>query len=84
MDGLIVDENESRLKCYEKKIVVIDDEKPIADILQFHFQMEGFLTKCAYDGQEGFRLVEETKPDIVLLDLMLPVLNGIEVCKKYV
>lgn len=65
-----------------KKIVIVDDEKPIADILQFHFQMEGFSIKCAYNGQEALELVEDMKPDMVLLDVMLPDLNGIEICKK--
>lgn len=47
-----------------KKIVIVDDEKPIADILQFHFQMEGFSIKCAYNGQEALELVEDMKPDL--------------------
>lgn len=70
-----------------KNIVVVDDEKPIADILQFHFQKEGFLVQCAYNGHEGLVLVEDMQPDIVLLDVMLPDCDGIEICgeirKKY-
>lgn len=69
------------------KIIIIDDEKPIADILQFRFQREGFSVQCAYTGQEALKLVEDMRPDIVLLDVMLPDCDGMEVCyeirKKY-
>ncbi len=66
----------------KKKIVVVDDEKPIADILQFHFQKEGFFIKCAYNGQEALGLVEDIQPDMILLDVMLPDLDGMEVCRE--
>lgn len=66
----------------KKKIVVVDDEKPIADILQFHFQKEGFSIECAYNGQEAVALVEDMQPDMVLLDVMLPDLDGMEVCRE--
>jgi len=65
-----------------KKIVIVDDEKPIADILQFHFQKEGFTIECAYNGQEALELVEDIQPDTVLLDVMLPDLDGMEVCRE--
>jgi len=63
-------------------MVIVDDEKPIADILQFCFQKEGFSIECAYNGQEALQLIEDMQPDMVLLDVMLPDLNGIEVCRK--
>lgn len=66
----------------KKKIVIVDDEKPIAAILQFCFQMEGFFIGCAYNGQEALELVEDMQPDMILLDVMLPDLNGLEVCRK--
>lgn len=66
----------------EKKIAIIDDEKPIADILQFHFQKEGFSAECAYNGQEALELVENMQPDMVLLDVMLPGRDGMEICRK--
>src|SRR5690606_10015732 len=66
----------------DKKILVVDDEKPIADILQFNLTEEGFTVQCAYDGDEALRLVEEMKPDMILLDIMLPNRDGMEVCRE--
>ncbi|EKN71507.1 winged helix family two component transcriptional regulator [Neobacillus bataviensis LMG 21833] len=66
----------------EKKILVVDDEKPIADILQFNLKKEGYVVYCAYDGNEALRLVEEIQPDLILLDIMLPQRDGMEVCRE--
>lgn len=66
----------------EKKILVIDDEKPIADILQFNLKKEGFEVHCAYDGIEALEKVEEIQPDLILLDIMLPLKDGMEVCRE--
>jgi two-component system response regulator VicR len=66
----------------EKKILVVDDEKPIADILQFNLKKEGYVVYCAYDGNEALQLVEEIQPDLILLDIMLPLRDGMEVCRE--
>ncbi|AZU64761.1 response regulator YycF [Neobacillus mesonae] len=66
----------------EKKILIVDDEKPIADILQFNLRKEGYVVYCAYDGNEALELVEDIQPDLVLLDIMLPVKDGMEVCRE--
>lgn len=66
----------------DKKILVVDDEKPIADILQFNLKKEGFEVHCAYDGNEAIKLVEEEQPDLILLDIMLPQQDGMEVCRE--
>ncbi|PKG24295.1 response regulator YycF [Niallia nealsonii] len=65
-----------------KKILVVDDEKPIADILQFNLKKEGFEVHCAYDGNAALEKVEEIQPDLVLLDIMLPQRDGMEVCRE--
>jgi two-component system, OmpR family, response regulator VicR len=65
-----------------KKILVVDDEKPIADILQFNLKKEGYEVVCAYDGNEALRKVEEFSPDLILLDIMLPQRDGMEVCRE--
>ncbi|WP_394237978.1 response regulator YycF [Niallia oryzisoli] len=65
-----------------KKILVVDDEKPIADILQFNLVKEGYEVKCAYDGNEALEMVDAFVPDLVLLDIMLPQLDGMEVCRE--
>lgn len=66
----------------DKKILVVDDEKPIADILQFNLKKEGYEVFCAYDGNEALKMVEELKPDLILLDIMLPQRDGMEVCRE--
>lgn len=65
-----------------KKILVVDDEKPIADILQFNLKKEGYEVHCAYDGNEALQMVEDIQPDLILLDIMLPQKDGMEVCKE--
>ncbi|WAA12276.1 response regulator YycF [Fervidibacillus halotolerans] len=65
-----------------KKILVVDDEKPIADILQFNLKKEGYEVYCAYDGEEALQKVDELKPDLILLDIMLPERDGMEVCRE--
>lgn len=66
----------------EKKILVVDDEKPIADILQFNLKKEGYTVYCAYDGDQAIEMVEEINPDLLLLDIMLPNRDGMEVCRE--
>lgn len=65
----------------ERKILIIEDEKPIADILRYGFEKEGFLVECAYTGGEGFSMACKEPPDLVLLDWMLPDLSGVDVCR---
>lgn len=66
----------------DKKILVVEDEKAIADILQFNLKKEGYSVVCAYDGEDGLRAAQEENPDLILLDVMLPKLDGFEVCKN--
>jgi two-component system response regulator VicR len=66
----------------EKKILVVDDEKPIADILMFNLRKEGYDVYCAYDGNEALKMVEDIQPDLILLDIMLPMRDGMEVCRE--
>lgn len=64
-----------------KSILIAEDEKPIAESLAYCLQKEGFETFLAHDGKEALNSFKEVDPDLVLLDLMLPVINGQEVCK---
>lgn len=66
----------------KKTILVVEDEKAIADILVFNLQREGYDTIVAYDGTEGLRRALEDAPDLILLDVMLPGMDGFEVCKR--
>ena len=63
------------------RILIIEDEKPIADILQYDLKKEEFEVKCAYTGAEGLRITEEFAPHLVLLDWMLPDLSGVDILK---
>lgn len=65
-----------------QKILVVDDEQPIADILKFNLEKEGYQVVCAYDGDEAVELAESEKPDLILLDIMLPNRDGNEVCRE--
>lgn len=65
-----------------KTILVVEDEEPIRKGLKDALESEGFKTILAKDGEEGYRLIKSKKPDLVLLDIMLPKLNGMDLCKK--
>lgn len=65
-----------------RKILVVEDEKHIVDILVFNLTREGYDTLEACDGATGLQLALEQDPDLILLDLMLPHLNGFEVCRR--
>ena len=65
----------------KKKVLIVEDEKNIVDILRFNLQRSGYATLEAYDGEEGLRLALEENPDLVLLDVMLPKMIGFDVCK---
>lgn len=64
------------------KILIIEDEKPISDIVKFNLEKEGFNIITAYDGIEGLKMALTENADLIILDIMLPGLNGFEVCKK--
>ena len=65
-----------------KKILIVDDEKPISDIIKFNLNKEGYETITAFDGREALKKFEEESPDLIILDLMLPELDGLEVAKE--
>ncbi|MBD5429398.1 response regulator YycF [Lactobacillus sp.] len=65
-----------------KKILVVDDEKPISDIIKFNLTKEGYDVETAYDGEEAVEKVDEYNPDLMILDLMLPKKDGLEVARE--
>lgn len=64
-----------------KKILIIEDEEPISDLLSYSLKREGFIISAAYSGEQGLVLLQEFVPDLIILDLMLPDINGFDVCK---
>jgi two-component system alkaline phosphatase synthesis response regulator PhoP len=64
------------------KILVVDDEKDIVDLVSYNLEKEGFKVLKAYDGESALRMVQTKSPDLVILDLMLPGVQGLEVCRK--
>ena len=65
-----------------KRVLVVDDEKLIVKGIRFSLEQEGMEVECAYDGEEALALVKEKEFDIILLDVMLPKLDGFEVCQQ--
>lgn len=65
-----------------KKILVVDDEKPISDIIKFNLEKEGFEVVVAFDGEEAVEKVEAENPDLIVLDVMLPKMDGLEVVRE--
>lgn len=65
-----------------ERILVVDDERPIADILKFNLEREGFEVDVAYDGEEAVAKARQSTFNLVILDIMLPKLDGFSVCKE--
>ena len=66
----------------QKKVLIIEDEKSISDIIKFNLLKEGFEVDTAFDGMTGLNKALELNPDLILLDVMLPSIDGFQVCKK--
>ncbi len=65
-----------------EKILIVEDEKDMVKGLKFNLEARGYFVLAAYDGEKGYRTAIEELPDLVILDLMLPKVNGYEVCKR--
>jgi diguanylate cyclase (GGDEF)-like protein len=72
-----LEENEKAIK-----ILLVDDERNILDIVKFNLEVEGFEVLTASDGMVALRIVQEVIPDLILCDIMMPELNGLEVCRR--
>jgi phosphate regulon transcriptional regulator PhoB len=66
----------------QKKILVADDEKDIVELIAYNLEREGFAVSRAYDGQKAWEMVNAERPDLLILDLMMPELPGMEVCAR--
>ncbi len=79
---MIKPENERMILMDQRTVLVIDDEQPIVEILKFNLVKEGYSVLEAYDGAQGLELALSKNPDLILLDVMLPKMDGFEVCRK--
>ena len=66
----------------QEKILVVDDNKPNVELLQAHLESAGYNVVTAFGGEEALRKVESEKPDMILLDIMMPRISGYEVCRR--
>ena len=64
------------------KILIIEDDRALVDVLAYNLRQAGYEVHAAYDGMDGLTQAQLKSPDVVLLDLMLPVMDGIEVCRR--
>ncbi|WP_337988208.1 response regulator transcription factor [Staphylococcus capitis] len=65
-----------------QKVLVVDDEQSIVTLLKYNLETAGYIVEVAYDGEEALKKVEEEQPELIVLDVMLPKKDGIEVCKS--
>ncbi|MEM1214131.1 MAG: response regulator, partial [Bacteroidota bacterium] len=63
------------------KILVVDDEPDILEFLQYNLEKEGFRVVTASDGEAGVEMAEKENPDLIVLDIMMPKMDGVEVCR---
>lgn len=66
----------------KKKILIIEDDRSLAGVLEYNFANSGHEVFCAHDGMDGINQARAKSPDLIVLDLMIPVIDGIEVCRR--
>src|SRR5690625_4925783 len=66
----------------KQTILVVDDEQDLLDLIEYNLKKEGYHVLRAENGQDGIQIAREMKPDLVLLDIMMPQMGGIEVCQR--
>lgn len=64
------------------RILIIEDERALTEVLTYNFRREGYQVTIAHDGKEGLRKAQTLVPELIILDLMLPLMNGLEVCRE--
>ena len=64
-----------------KKVLVVDDDRKIVDLVKLYLERDGYKVLCAYDGGEALERARDDRPDLIVLDLLLPELNGLDVCR---
>ena len=66
-----------------EKVLIIEDDDNLQEALRYRLEQDGYVVHSAMDGEEGLDLAREVLPDLIILDIMLPVLDGLEVCRNH-
>jgi len=72
----------NRIDMTKAHILIVEDDRSLAEVLEYNLRQDGYQTAVANDGQDGLRQARLKAPDLVLLDLMLPMVDGLEVCRR--
>src|SRR5690625_2912496 len=78
----VIADTSNLLHLAQQTILVVDDEQDLLDLIEYNLRKEGFDVIRAEDGVEGIRLVREQTPDLILLDIMMPKMDGLEMCRQ--
>jgi len=65
----------------KSKILIVEDDRDIVEMVEYNLKDQGYEVISAFDGQEGIKLAQKQHPDLIVLDIMLPIIDGFEVCK---
>lgn len=79
---MVMDKNSNTFEDEKKVILAVDDEEAIIDLLKFNIEKEGYKFISASNGEEGFDMAVNERPDLIILDVMLPRMDGLSVCQK--
>ena len=63
------------------KILIVEDDRDIAEMVEYNLREEGYESLCAFNGEEGIKLAKQESPELIILDIMLPIIDGFEVCR---
>ncbi|MAE63116.1 MAG: DNA-binding response regulator [Phycisphaeraceae bacterium] len=65
-----------------RRVLVVEDEQDLLDLLRYNLERDGFVVKCTKSGEDAWRVVQRERPDLIVLDLMLPGMDGLELCRR--
>ena len=77
-----MDAPSKQVNSTQPTVLIVDDEEDIIDLIQYNLEKEGYRTVAASDGSEGIEIARREHPDVIILDIMMPEMNGIEVCRR--
>lgn len=81
MSTVLQQPEQKKRPASRQRVLIVEDDRSLADVLCYNLQREGFNVFTAYDGREGIELARLKKPDLIILDLMLPTIDGLDVCR---